>query len=96
MSLMEALWHGKPAVGTRVSGIPEIIEDGVNGLLVEPKKPAALAAALEQLILDVGLRRRFALAGAARILAKGMVRSQMIKRHLDVYAQLLIARHARI
>jgi glycosyltransferase involved in cell wall biosynthesis len=95
MSLMEAVWHGKPAVGTRVSGIPEIVEHDANGLLVEAKNPAALAAALERLIPDLELRRRFAAAGSRHILAKGMTRPQMVNRHLEVYTELLSTRHAR-
>ena len=89
MALMEAAWHGKPCVGTRVSGIPEIIEHEVNGLLVEPKDPGALAAAIERLILAPELRRRYALAGPPHIVAKGMTRPQMVQKHLAVYSQLL-------
>ena len=92
MALMEALWHGKPSVGTRVSGIPEIIEDGASGLLVEAKKPAELAAAIERLIRDAELRQRFAAAGPRHILARGMTRSKMVQRHLDLYGELLARR----
>ena len=94
MALMEALWHGKPSVGTRVSGIPEIIEDGVSGLLVEAKNPPALAAAIERLLRDAELRKRLASSGPRQIQAKGMTHPQMIQRHLDLYTELL-ARRAR-
>jgi glycosyltransferase involved in cell wall biosynthesis len=53
-------------VSTRVSGIPELIEDGATGLLVEPRAPAALANALSRLIADPALRRRLGDAGFAR------------------------------
>ena len=89
VALMEAVWHGKPSVGTRVSGIPEIIEDGVNGLLAESKNPAALAATIERLIGDLNLRRRLAMAGPPQLLARGMTRPQMVQRHLEVYGQVL-------
>lgn len=89
MALMEALWHSKPAVGTRVSGIPEIIDDGVTGLLVEPKAPAALAAALERLIANPRERQRFGAAGPARIAAKGMTGPQMIQRYVALYEEVL-------
>ena len=92
VALMEAVWHGKPSVGTRVSGIPEIIEDGVNGLLVESKNPGALATAIERLISDLELRRRFAVAGPSHILARGMTRPQVIRRHLDLYGALMARR----
>ena len=48
-SLLEALAAGLPVVATRVAGITDVVEDGVNGLLVPEKDPGALAAALRQL-----------------------------------------------
>jgi colanic acid/amylovoran biosynthesis glycosyltransferase len=62
--LMEAMALGVPVLTTRVMGIPELVEDGVSGLLVAPGSAAELAAALERLILDPGLRD--ALGRAAR------------------------------
>ena len=67
VALMEALALGIPVVATAVGGIPEMIEDGVEGLLVPPRRPEALAGAVERLVADPDLRRRLA-AGA---LAKG-------------------------
>ncbi len=64
--LLEAMALGKPVVGTATGGIPEIIEDGHNGYLVEPGDAPALAAALDKLIGDAGLRRRMGEAGRAR------------------------------
>ena len=62
--LMEAQLLGAACVTTRVSAIPELIEHDVSGLLVPPRDPAALAAALRRAIVDPVLRRR--LAGAGR------------------------------
>ena len=53
-------------MSTRVSGIPELIEDGVTGLLVEPRAIAPLADALTRLIADPALRRRLGEAGCER------------------------------
>ncbi|MCY4285329.1 MAG: glycosyltransferase family 4 protein [Thiotrichales bacterium] len=61
--LMEAQLLGAACVATRVSGTPELIEPEVNGLLVAPRDPAALAAALERAIADPALRARLAEAG---------------------------------
>jgi glycosyltransferase involved in cell wall biosynthesis len=55
VALMEAMAAGVPVVATRLSGIPELVQDGVTGLLVEPHDPEALAAALERLLSDAQL-----------------------------------------
>lgn len=62
---LEAMMHGAACVGTRVGGIPEVIEDGATGLLVPPDDPAALAAALCRLVQDSPLRQRLGAAGLA-------------------------------
>jgi len=85
MALMEALWMGKPAIGTRVSGIPEIIQHDVNGLLVEPGRPDELAAAIERLVVESDTRRRLAENAAAVIQTKGMTRQDMCRRYLELY-----------
>ncbi len=54
--LMEAMSQGLPCIATRVSGIPEIISDRINGILVAPENPAALSAAIAELIESPGLR----------------------------------------
>jgi glycosyltransferase involved in cell wall biosynthesis len=61
--LMEALALGVPVVTTDVAGIPELVEDGVNGLVVRPKDPVALADGIARLLGDARLRARFAAAG---------------------------------
>ena len=64
--LLEAQSQKLACVSTQVSGIPELIEDGVTGLLVEPRAPAALAEVLLRLIDDPALRRSLGEAGFAR------------------------------
>jgi colanic acid/amylovoran biosynthesis glycosyltransferase len=64
VALMEAMASGAATVSTRLSGIPELVIDGVTGLLVEPARPDELAAALRRLVEDTDLRAR--LAAAAR------------------------------
>jgi colanic acid/amylovoran biosynthesis glycosyltransferase len=54
--LMEAMAVGIPCVATRITGIPELIEDGVSGILVPPADAGSLAAALERLIVDPSFR----------------------------------------
>lgn len=61
--LIEAFCRGRPVVASRVGGIPDLIEDGVNGLLVEPEDTEALFAALVRLLVDRALAERLG-AGA--------------------------------
>lgn len=61
--LIEAMAMEIPVVGTRVSGIPELVLDGETGLLIAPDDAAALAAALARLLQDQNLARRLARAG---------------------------------
>lgn len=66
--LMEAMGSGVPVVASNISGIPELVEDRSNGVLVPPRDPHALAAALEELQRDSTLRRRLGAAGRETVL----------------------------
>jgi glycosyltransferase involved in cell wall biosynthesis len=66
-SVVEALAVGTPVIATAVGGVPEVVTDGVNGLLVEPGDPAALADALRRFFADDDLRRRLAAAAPASV-----------------------------
>ncbi|MBI3105854.1 MAG: glycosyltransferase family 4 protein [Candidatus Rokubacteria bacterium] len=55
--IVEAMTAGRPVIGTRVGGTPELIEDGVTGLLVERGDPDGLARAITRLLADDALRR---------------------------------------
>jgi glycosyltransferase involved in cell wall biosynthesis len=68
--LAEALSQGLACVATRVSGIPELIEDGVGGALVAPEAPDELARALAALITDPARRRALGEAGRRRVAEK--------------------------
>jgi glycosyltransferase involved in cell wall biosynthesis len=65
--LMEAMACGVPVVTTGVSGIPELVRDGVNGLVVRPDRPSELADALHRLVKDPGLARDLAERGRSTI-----------------------------
>lgn len=65
---LEAMNYGKAVIGCRAGGIPEVVDDGVNGLLVEPEQPAALAEAIVRLVRSPRLLHEMGLAGRRRLL----------------------------
>ena len=67
LCVLEAMAHGRPVVATRVGGIPELVEDGVTGFLVEPGDVAGLRAALERVLADPMLRRRMGREARKRV-----------------------------
>lgn len=64
--LVEAMMAGVPVIGTNAGGVPEIIENGVSGILFQPGNSLELAEAMEKLIVDVSYRTRLATAGKER------------------------------
>ncbi|HZR91631.1 MAG TPA: glycosyltransferase family 4 protein [Gaiellaceae bacterium] len=64
-TLVEGLAVGTPAIATAVGGVPEIVADGENGLLVAPGDPEALATAVRRFLADEELRKRLAAAAAS-------------------------------
>lgn len=70
IALLQAMAIGLPVVASRVGGVPEIVRDGVDGLLVTPGDGAALRSALERLRDDEVLRRRLGSSAAARVRAR--------------------------
>lgn len=66
LALMEAMDAGVPVVATRVGGSPDLIEDGVQGLLVPPRDPEALAAAIATVLADPDLAREMGRRGRER------------------------------
>jgi colanic acid/amylovoran biosynthesis glycosyltransferase len=67
VAIMEAMASGVPVVSTRVSGIPELVEDGVTGLLADPEDAVSLAACIERLIGDPELVERLALSARKHV-----------------------------
>jgi len=92
LALQEALFLGCPAIGTTAGGIPELIADGDNGLLVPKDDVEALAGALDRLLADSAQRARFASRAHQSILDRGMTSEAMVQHHLALYEELLAAR----
>lgn len=86
-SIIEATRLGVTVLASATGGIPSLIEDGVNGVLVPPGDVEALAGAIEALAADPALRRR--LAENARVRAERECRPEnTARRYVDVYARL--------
>jgi glycosyltransferase involved in cell wall biosynthesis len=85
--LLEAMAAGLPVVASRVSGIPSLIADGVNGLLVEGPSAAAVADAVMRIVGDGRLRRRLIAGGYATARAHTL-QAQAALMMRDVSARL--------
>ena len=85
--LLDALAFGLPVAATDAGGIPEVIVDGVSGLLSPRRNPAALGEAIARLIMDSTLRAR--VASNARPRACEFSVERMTNRTIDVYEEVL-------
>ncbi len=92
--VLEAMALEVPVVATRIAGIPRLIEDGVNGLLVEPGSAEQLARGMEKLLTDAALRRRLARAGRDTIVRRYNFAARM-DRLRAAYDEMLGPRAAR-
>jgi glycosyltransferase involved in cell wall biosynthesis len=84
IALVEALAVGLPSVVTEVGGLPEVVRDGVEGLLVPPTRPEPFARAVDRLLSDEQLRRDMSLAALQRSEAFDVRRA--VRRMEEVYA----------
>jgi glycosyltransferase involved in cell wall biosynthesis len=86
VALLEAMSWGRAIVATRMGGVPDVLDDGAEGLLVPPGDAAALAVALERLLGDAALRSR--LGGAAARRAATMSEDEVWGRLDALYQEL--------
>lgn len=91
-ALLEALAMRKPVVVTAAGGVPEIIKDGVNGILVPTKNPEALAAGIIRMIRDRNMAKKMGENGRQTVETRFSV-EKMVMETLDVYTELMLAKN---
>jgi len=87
-SLLDAMAASRPIVATTAGGIPEIVEDHVNGLLVPPRDAHELAAAIARALKDATLRQRLGAGGFARVNERFTV-ERMVEATAAVYRHVV-------
>jgi glycosyltransferase involved in cell wall biosynthesis len=91
VSAIEALASGTPVVATRVGGVPDVVTDGVDGYLVEPRDVEAAAERLAELARDPELRERLGGAGRANALERYSV-ERLVDDVDRLYRALLVGK----
>jgi glycosyltransferase involved in cell wall biosynthesis len=87
-SILDAMAAGKPVVASRTGGIPEIVEDGVTGLLVPPGDAAALAAAVTRILKEPDLAESLAHQGLGKVQESFSV-GAMVEANIAIYRRLM-------
>ena len=94
LAIIEAMACGTPVVATNVGGIPEIVDDGVTGVLVEPENAPAFAEAILALLADEPRRAAFSRAGVERVRERFTLTRQ-VEAYLGWYQELIEAAEDR-
>lgn len=90
LSILEAMFFGCPSVATAVGGIPEVVENDVDGLLVASQDPVLIARALQRLIDDASFRKKLGEAARASAMRK-FDANKIIPTYENLYHRLLLA-----
>jgi glycosyltransferase involved in cell wall biosynthesis len=91
IGLLHAMASGMPAIATSVGGVPEVIDDQINGRLVPPRNPLALADAIRDLLLSPAKRTSLGQA-AAETIKQRFSNSKMASQVASLYSEVLKAR----
>lgn len=94
LTILEAMAAGKPVVATQIGGIDEMVQSGVNGILVRPADPEALAAGIRRVLDDPAGAGRLGAAARTTVLEQFTL-EKMCKRVEEVYDSLLARTTAR-
>jgi glycosyltransferase involved in cell wall biosynthesis len=94
-TILEAMCVGLPVVSTKVGGVPEIVQEGITGLLTRSRDPQSLANALTKLVVSSSLRRKMGDAGKAIVRERFSLES-MVKAYEENYVELLSKKKRRM
>lgn len=89
IALLEGMAAGRPCIASKVGGVPEVVEDGINGILVKPRNPEAIMQAIIKLYEDPELYVKMG-EQSLRIVKEKFDSTKLIKQVEEVYAELLI------
>jgi glycosyltransferase involved in cell wall biosynthesis len=90
MVVLEAQASGVPVIASNVGGVPDLVDDGVTGLLTNPDLPSSMPIALEKILSDKALARRLSEGGRKQALAR-FHPNVIATRHVEIYREVLSA-----
>ena len=90
MVVLEAQASGVPVIASNVGGVPDLVEDGVTGLLTNPDLPSTMPIALEKILSNKALAARIAEGGRKQALAR-FHPNVIATRHVEIYREVLSA-----
>jgi glycosyltransferase involved in cell wall biosynthesis len=88
LAVLEAMAAGRAVVATAVGGVPEVVVNGVTGVLVRPRDPSALAKAIHTLLADPLLAHKMGAAGRSRV-QREFSSATMVERVTRIYEEIL-------
>lgn len=89
MTILEAMSAGIPVLASNVGGIPDLVDDGVNGHLCDPADPASIREGLRRILTDPKHAEALGKAGKQRALERYLP-AAVAKRHLEIYREVLV------
>jgi glycosyltransferase involved in cell wall biosynthesis len=92
LTVLEAMGHDVPVIASRVTALPEIVEDDKTGILTPPQNPQALAEAIIRLLKNKLLRKKMGAAGCRRV-AEYFPIDKMVRETEELYEEILLEKN---